>query len=98
MTQPDKKKKLAHSHYIEIAAMCSAVMLLLFVAVFVAGGGMAKVSGILSPNTITPASQTGCVFSCNTTSYSLVRVYNLEDNVAPGEPVTWVWNAGTYGA
>jgi hypothetical protein len=91
-------KKLEHRHLLEIAGLCAAAMLLVFAAVFVGSGGMGRINHLLATNHITSVSQTGSVFPSNNTSYSLVGLYNLQNNVYPGTSVTWVWNAGTYGA
>jgi hypothetical protein len=93
----NKLKKLEHGHLLEVAGLCAGVMILLFAAVFVSSGGIAKINFLLATNHITSGSQTASVFPENNTSLSGVGLYNLQNNVPPGTPVSWVWIAGTYG-
>jgi len=99
----NKAKQLEHKHLRELAGLSAAMMILIFAAVFVAGGGMAKVNHLLAVNHITPGSQTGCVFHCNNTANSLEALIPMQNgltvsSVLPGSAVNWIWNAGTYGA
>lgn len=88
---------------LEASAMTGAVMLLVGAAVFVSGGGMSRVNDVLAAYGITPQSQTGCVFPCNNTAYSLQALIPMQggvpvSSVLPSTAVSWIWNAGAYGA
>jgi len=46
----EKAKKLPHGHLRELAGMCAATALLLVAAVFIAGGGTARIGQLVATN------------------------------------------------
>jgi len=99
----NKAKQLEHKHLRELAGLSAAMMILIFAAVFVAGGGMAKVNHLLAANHIISGSLTASVFPENNSANDLEALIPMQNgvqvsSVQTGTAVNWIWNAGTYGA
>lgn len=97
----DSPSKLRHHRLLEVVAMSAAAMLLVAAAVFISEGGMSRLNHVLAMYGITAESQTGCIFPCNNTAYSMQALIPMQggvpvSSVLPGTSVDWIWNAGEY--
>ena len=93
-----RKMKLSQSQ--EIAAMCGGMALLVMAAVFISGGGIERLNGVLASSHITPNSQTACtwgVFDC----YNSSQIYSFTASPNPPPPgsnvtISWSSSPSTY--
>lgn len=64
-----KNKKLEHKHLLELAAACAGAMLLIFAALFISGGGVARLEHSIAINGISPGSLIATIFPCSYFGY-----------------------------
>ena len=95
--------KLSNQQLRFIVSMLACVVVLLLVG-FSISSGMLTSELAKHHIIIVPTTQSGCVFHCNNTAYSMEALYPMQGGaivsgaVLPGSAINWIWNAGTYGA